>query len=126
MSQSTDGGQAGVRLDWSQWLNDHWQYQLQYNSQADIPLQAIDAGEDGQSYRAALTWQKDESRQIGASYGLTDIVMAINNKNFQLFGAKDYLQRRITLLMALSVVFSAVIAKIKLLILAQVRITAQS
>ena len=44
VSQSTDGGQAGVRLDWSQWLNDHWQYQLQYNSQADIPLQALDAG----------------------------------------------------------------------------------
>ncbi len=42
----------------SQWLNDHWQYQLQYNSQADIPLQALDAGEDGQSYRAAVTWQK--------------------------------------------------------------------
>lgn len=46
---------------------------MQYNSQADIPLQALDAGEDGQSYRAAVTWQKDESRQIGASYGLTDI-----------------------------------------------------
>ena len=27
LSQSTDGGQAGVRIDWSQWLNDHWQYQ---------------------------------------------------------------------------------------------------
>lgn len=58
LSQSTDGGQAGVRIDWSQWLNDHWQYQLQYDSQANIPLQAIDAGEDGQAYRAALTWQK--------------------------------------------------------------------
>ena len=44
VSQSTDGGQAGVRLDWSQWLNDHWQYQLQYNSQADIPLQALMQG----------------------------------------------------------------------------------
>ena len=30
---------------------------MQYNSQADIPLQALDAGEDGQSYRA-VTWQK--------------------------------------------------------------------
>ncbi len=85
LSQSTDGGQAGVRLDWSQWLNDHWQYQLQYNSQADIPLQAIDAGEDGQSYRAALTWQKDESRQIGASYGLTDISDGNKQQEFSTF-----------------------------------------
>ncbi|MEQ1343080.1 poly-beta-1,6 N-acetyl-D-glucosamine export porin PgaA [Acinetobacter seifertii] len=85
LSQSTDGGQAGVRLDWSQWLNDHWQYQLQYNSQADIPLQAIDAGEDGQSYRAALTWQKDESRQIGASYGLTDISDGNQQQEFSTF-----------------------------------------
>ncbi|QNX34986.1 poly-beta-1,6 N-acetyl-D-glucosamine export porin PgaA [Acinetobacter seifertii] len=85
LSQSTDGGQAGVRLDWSQWLNDHWQYQLQYNSQADIPLQAIDAGEDSQSYRAALTWQKDESRQIGASYGLTDISDGNKQQEFSTF-----------------------------------------
>lgn len=84
-SQSTDGGQAGVRLDWSQWLNDHWQYQLQYDSQANIPLQAIDAGEDGQAYRAALTWQKDESRQIGASYGLTDISDGNKQQEFSTF-----------------------------------------
>ncbi|MEB3863758.1 poly-beta-1,6 N-acetyl-D-glucosamine export porin PgaA [Acinetobacter sp. IK31] len=85
LSQSTDGGQAGVRLDWSQWLNDHWQYQLQYDSQANIPLQAIDAGEDGQAYRAALTWQKDESRQIGASYGLTDISDGNTQQEFSTF-----------------------------------------
>ena len=85
VSQSTDGGQAGVRLDWSQWLNDHWQYQLQYNSQADIPLQALHAGEDGQSYRAAVAWQKDESRQIGASYGLTDISDGNKQQEFSTF-----------------------------------------
>lgn len=85
LSQNTDGGQAGVRLDWSQWLNDHWQYQLQYDSQANIPLQAIDAGEDGQAYRAALTWQKDESRQIGASYGLTDISDGNKQQEFSTF-----------------------------------------
>lgn len=85
LSQSTDGGQAGVRFDWSQWLNDHWQYQLQYDSQANIPLQAIDAGEDGQAYRAALTWQKDESRQIGASYGLTDISDGNKQQEFSTF-----------------------------------------
>lgn len=85
LSQSTDGGQAGVRLDWSQWLNDHWQYQLQYDSQANIPLQAIDAGEDRQAYRAALTWQKDESRQIGASYGLTDISDGNKQQEFSTF-----------------------------------------
>ncbi|WP_309949203.1 poly-beta-1,6 N-acetyl-D-glucosamine export porin PgaA [Acinetobacter calcoaceticus] len=85
LSQSTDGGQAGVRLDWSQWLSDHWQYQLQYDSQANIPLQAIDAGEDGQAYRAALTWQKDESRQIGASYGLTDISDGNKQQEFSTF-----------------------------------------
>ncbi len=69
---------------------------------------------------------KDESRQIGASYGLTDISDGNKQQEFSTFGVKDYLRRRITLLMALFVVFMAVIAKIKLLILAQVRITARS
>ncbi|EXS00931.1 tetratricopeptide repeat family protein [Acinetobacter sp. 225588] len=126
LSQSTDGGQAGVRLDWSQWLNDHWQYQLQYDSQANIPLQAIDAGEDGQAYRAALTWQKDESRQIGASYGLTDISDGINNKNFRPFGVSDYLMRLIILPMERYVDFMAAIAKMRPLTLAQVIITVLS
>ena len=73
LSQNTKGEKAGIQLDWSHWLDDHWQYQLGYNSQADIALQAVDAKDDGQSYRAGLMWQKDESRQIGASYELTDI-----------------------------------------------------
>ncbi|MGE8683452.1 MAG: poly-beta-1,6 N-acetyl-D-glucosamine export porin PgaA [Acinetobacter sp.] len=73
LSQSTDGDRFGVQVDWSHWLNDHWNYTLGYESQADIPLQALDQGREGQSYVAGLNWQQNESRKAGGAYQLTDI-----------------------------------------------------
>lgn len=75
LSQSIDdqADRFGVKLNWSQWLNDHWQYVLGFNSQADIPLQAIRNGDEGQSYSVGMNWQQNESRKAGATYQLTDI-----------------------------------------------------
>lgn len=77
LSQSIDNEQDqdrfGVKLNWSQWLNDHWQYALGFNSQADIPLQAIRNGNEGKSYIFDLNWQQHESRKAGLVYQLTDI-----------------------------------------------------
>ena len=73
LSQATDGDRFGVELGWSHWLNDHWNYHLGYNSQADIPLQALDRGFEGQSYTVGFDWQQHESRKAGASYQWTDI-----------------------------------------------------
>ncbi|MEG1855787.1 MAG: poly-beta-1,6 N-acetyl-D-glucosamine export porin PgaA [Acinetobacter sp.] len=73
LSQATDGDRFGVELQWSQWLNDHWNYHLGYNSQANIPLQAVKRGFEGQSYAVGVDWQQNESRKAGATYQLTDI-----------------------------------------------------
>lgn len=73
LSQTTDGDRFGAELEWSQWLNDHWNYHMTYNSQADIPLQAVRRGFDGQSYNVGFNWQQNESRKAGATYQLTDI-----------------------------------------------------
>ena len=73
LSQTTDGDRFGAELEWSQWLNDHWNYHMAYNSQADIPLQAVRRGFDGQSYNVGFNWQQNESRKAGATYQLTDI-----------------------------------------------------
>ncbi|MEG1091157.1 MAG: poly-beta-1,6 N-acetyl-D-glucosamine export porin PgaA [Acinetobacter sp.] len=73
LSQATDGDRFGAELQWSQWLNDHWNYHLGYNSQANIPLQAVKRGFEGQSYAVGVDWQQNESRKAGATYQLTDI-----------------------------------------------------
>ena len=77
ISQSIDdelgNDRFGVQVNWSQWLNDHWQYVLGYNSQANIPLQAVKNGNEGQSYNLGLNWQQHESREAGMNYQLTDI-----------------------------------------------------
>ena len=75
LSQSIDNedDRFGVQVDWSQWLSDHWQYVLGFNSQADIPLQAIKKGNEGQSYTFGLNWNHNESREAGTAYQLTDI-----------------------------------------------------
>lgn len=72
VSQTTDGDRLGAQLGWSHWLNDHWNYMLDYNSQAAIPLQAQDEF-DGKSYLVNLNWQAHESRKAGLSYVYTDI-----------------------------------------------------
>ncbi|MGE8541612.1 MAG: poly-beta-1,6 N-acetyl-D-glucosamine export porin PgaA [Acinetobacter sp.] len=73
LSQSSDGDRFGAQLDWSHWLNDHWNYVLGYNSQADIPLQSLAQGHEGKSYVAGLNWQQNESRKAGAAVQVTDI-----------------------------------------------------
>ncbi|WP_353144305.1 poly-beta-1,6 N-acetyl-D-glucosamine export porin PgaA [Acinetobacter pragensis] len=73
LSQSADGDRFGVQLNWTQWLNDHWNYALGYDSQADIPLQSLAQGHEGQSYQLGLNWQQNESRKAGAAFQLTDI-----------------------------------------------------
>ena len=77
LSQSIDNPQDqdrfGVKVNWSQWLNDHWQYGLGFNSQADFTLQAIRKGNEGKSYTLDLNWQQHESRKAGLVYQLTDI-----------------------------------------------------
>nr|WP_269091546.1 poly-beta-1,6 N-acetyl-D-glucosamine export porin PgaA [Acinetobacter sp. SM34] len=80
----------GVLVNWSQWLNDHWQYALGYNSQANIPLQAVKNGNEGQSYSLGLNWQQHESREAGMNYQLTDI--DDNNTRHE---ATAYLKQRI-------------------------------
>jgi biofilm PGA synthesis protein PgaA len=69
-----DDTQTGIAVGWSQWLNDHWQYRLGYDSNSsDTPLQALAAGSSTQSYAAAVTWQQNESRSASWSYQALDI-----------------------------------------------------
>ncbi|NNH87915.1 poly-beta-1,6 N-acetyl-D-glucosamine export porin PgaA [Acinetobacter sp. ANC 4279] len=68
-----DQDRFGVQVNWSQRLNDHWQYALGFNSQADIPLQAIKNGNEGQSYTFGVNWRQHESREASVIYQLTDI-----------------------------------------------------
>lgn len=73
LSQDSHGDRSGAQLNWTQWLNDHWNYGLGYDSQADLPLQAVRLNNEGQSYQAGLNWQANESRKAGVSYQFTDI-----------------------------------------------------
>ena len=73
LTESEDGDRFGVQLNWGQWLNDHWRYNLGFDSQAPIPLQAIHKGNEGKSYTAGLNWQQNESRKAGFQYQFTDI-----------------------------------------------------
>lgn len=72
-SQNDQQERSGVNLRWSQWLNDQWSYFVAVDSAADIPLQALLQKYSGESYQTGMTWQKNESRRIDASYKLTDI-----------------------------------------------------
>lgn len=73
LSQNSHQEKTGVDLNWSQWLNDNWQYHLEYNSQAPIPLQAIQNKKDGQLYLASIMWRQNESRSAALTYAYTDI-----------------------------------------------------
>ena len=90
VAHSTDGDRFGVQLNWSQWLNDHWQYVLGFTSQADIPLQALAQGYEGKAYAAGLNWQANESTKAGAAYQLTDIDDGNKRKEYS-----AYFQQRI-------------------------------
>lgn len=88
-SQNHQGDRQGIEAAWTHQLNDHWQYSLSANSQADIPLQAIDLNHEGQSYGVGIRWKENESRQAGAAYNLTDI----NDGNLRQELTADYSQR---------------------------------
>ncbi|WP_341458887.1 poly-beta-1,6 N-acetyl-D-glucosamine export porin PgaA [Acinetobacter gyllenbergii] len=88
-SQNTEGQRQGLRADWSHQLNDNWQYALSLNTQANIPLQAINQGENGKAYGASIQWQQNESRQANAGYSYTDI--SDGNKRHDFFA--NYNQR---------------------------------
>jgi len=63
---------AGVRLNWSQWVSDLWQYGFTVDTAArKTPLRATRAGLTGQLYGAHLTWQQNESRS--ASLNLSEL-----------------------------------------------------
>lgn len=72
-SQNDQQERSGINLRWSQWLNDQWFYFVGIDSAADIPLQSLLQNYSGESYQFGMTWQKNESRRIDASYKLTDI-----------------------------------------------------
>ncbi len=68
------GKDTGVRLGWSQWLDDHWFYQLGYNSwSADLPLRAYQAGMDAQTLTASVRWKGDESHSASATMSAMDL-----------------------------------------------------
>ncbi|AOA59915.1 poly-beta-1,6 N-acetyl-D-glucosamine export porin PgaA [Acinetobacter larvae] len=71
LSQNNKQQDFGVDLSWSHWLNDHWQYQLQYNSRAPIALQALAEHAHGQRFAADVLWKQNESRAIQAGYQQT-------------------------------------------------------
>jgi poly-beta-1,6 N-acetyl-D-glucosamine export porin PgaA len=68
------GDEIGIRLGWSQWLNDHWQYELVADSYArETPLRAEREGLQGRLYQGSLTWRQNESRQATLEASLLDI-----------------------------------------------------
>ncbi|MBK0064054.1 MULTISPECIES: poly-beta-1,6 N-acetyl-D-glucosamine export porin PgaA [unclassified Acinetobacter] len=73
LSQRSHSNDVGIQVDWSQWLNDHWQFALGFNSQATIPLQALKQGYEGKAFKGQLSWQANESRKAGLAYQFTDI-----------------------------------------------------
>lgn len=73
LTQNTYSSDIGLILNWTQRLNDHWQYGLGFDSYADIPLQAVKQSYEGKSYSAQLGWQANESRKAGLGYQATKI-----------------------------------------------------
>ena len=88
-SQNQQGERQGVEAEWTHQLNDHWQYAVNANSQADIPLQAVELNHDGYSYDLGLRRKQNESRQAGMAYNATDI----SDGNLRQELSADYSQR---------------------------------
>ncbi|MCK0746685.1 poly-beta-1,6 N-acetyl-D-glucosamine export porin PgaA [Chromohalobacter nigrandesensis] len=64
----------GLDLGWSQWLGDHWQYQLRTQTQSpETPLRAERDDLDGRLYQTQLTWRQNESREATLTLGALDI-----------------------------------------------------
>lgn len=68
------GDHVGVKLGWSQWLNDQWQYVLLGDTYStETPLRAERAGLRGRLLQAQVNWRQSESRSASASAGVLDI-----------------------------------------------------
>ncbi|WP_423822534.1 poly-beta-1,6 N-acetyl-D-glucosamine export porin PgaA [Salinisphaera sp. SPP-AMP-43] len=68
------GDEIGVALGWSQWVTDHWQYQLSADTYShETPLRAERAGYQGRLYQGAVTWRQNESRSASFNMGALDI-----------------------------------------------------
>ncbi len=64
----------GLDLGWSQWLGDHWQYQLRTQTQSpETPLRAERDDLDGRLYQTQVTWRQNESREATLTLGALDI-----------------------------------------------------
>ncbi len=75
------GEHMGVAADWSQWLNDYWQYAISGNTYSlDTPLRAKAAGFSGKSVSTKLNWRQSES--LDAYAGLS--LLAISDGNERL------------------------------------------
>ncbi|WP_216076882.1 poly-beta-1,6 N-acetyl-D-glucosamine export porin PgaA [Acinetobacter defluvii] len=88
-SQNDDADRQGLEAEWTHQFNDHWQYYLNANSQADIPLQAIELGHEGYALGGGIRWKENESRQAGFGYTVTDI----DDGNLRQEFSVDYSQR---------------------------------
>lgn len=73
------GQHVGLTLGWSQWLNDHWQYNLNADTYStQTPLRAKRAGYSGKYYSANIYWRQSESRE--AYFGLSTLAISDGNK----------------------------------------------
>ncbi|WP_280542119.1 poly-beta-1,6 N-acetyl-D-glucosamine export porin PgaA [Chromohalobacter sp. 11-W] len=64
----------GLELGWSQWLGDHWQYQLRTQTQSpETPLRAERDDLDGRLYQTQVTWRQNESRDATLTLSALDI-----------------------------------------------------
>ncbi|WP_162619467.1 poly-beta-1,6 N-acetyl-D-glucosamine export porin PgaA [Salinicola peritrichatus] len=68
------GDDVGLELGWSQWLDDHWQYQLRTQTQSpETPLRAERDDLDGRLYQGQVTWRQNESREATLTLAALDI-----------------------------------------------------
>ena len=84
------GHHPGIDADWSQWLNDQWEYSVSGSTYSlDMPVLAKTAGDSGKSVSARLDWRQSESRSAYA----TATVVAISDGNRQVDTAVGMTQR---------------------------------
>lgn len=84
------GQHVGGALSWSQWLNDHWQYDLSGQTYSiETPLRAKHAGLSGKSADMGLTWHHSDA--LSASAGIS--FLAISDGNRRIDGNVGITQR---------------------------------
>ena len=84
------GHHPGIDADWSQWVNDQWEYSVSGSTYSmDMPVLAKTDGDSGKSVSARLDWRQSESRSAYASA----TVVAISDGNRQVDTAVGMTQR---------------------------------